>query len=58
MKHSLNELNGFYNYQEESQMLIDEKTHNMYRLGDKVEVKVVRASKEEKTIDFEIIRKL
>ena len=54
----VNELNGFYNYQEESQMLIDEKTHNMYRLGDKVEVKVVRASKEEKTIDFEIIRKL
>ena len=54
----INELNGFYNYQEESQMLIDEKTHNMYRLGDKVEVKVVRASKEEKTIDFEIIRKL
>ncbi len=54
----INELNGFYNYQEESQMLIDEKTHNMFRLGDKVEVKVVRASKEEKTIDFEIIRKL
>ena len=54
----INELNGFYNYQDESQMLIDEKTHNMYRLGDKVEVKVVRASKEEKTIDFEIIRKL
>ena len=54
----INELNGFYNYQEESQMLIDEKTHSMYRLGDKVEVKVIRASKEEKTIDFEIIRKL
>ena len=52
------ELDGFYNYQEESQMLIDEKTHNMYRLGDKVVVKVVRASKEEKTIDFEIVQKL
>ena len=54
----VNELNGFYNYLEDSQMLIDEKTHNMFRLGDKVEVKVVRASKEEKTIDFEIIKKL
>ena len=54
----INELNGFYDYQEESQMLIDEKTHNMYRLGDKVLVKVVRASKEEKTIDFEIIKKI
>ena len=52
------ELDGFYNYQEDSQMLIDEKTHNMYRLGDKVVVKVVRASKEEKTIDFEIVKKL
>ena len=52
------ELGGFYNYQEDSQMLIDEKTHNMYRLGDKVVVKVVRASKEEKTIDFEIVKKL
>ena len=54
----INELNGFYDYNEESQMLIDEKTHNMYRLGDKVVVKVVRASKEEKTIDFEIVKKL
>ena len=54
----INELNGFYDYNEESQMLIDEKTHNMYRLGDKVVVKVVRASKEEKIIDFEIVKKL
>ncbi len=54
----INELNGFYDFNEEGQMLIDEKTHNMYRLGDKVVVKVIRASKEEKTIDFEIIKKL
>ncbi len=54
----INELDGFYNYDEDSQMLIDEHTHNMYRLGDKVVVKVVGASKEEKTIDFEIVKKL
>ena len=54
----INDLNGFYDYQEESQMLIDEKTHNMYRLGDKVLVKVIGASKEERTIDFEIIKKI
>ena len=54
----INELEGFYNYQEESQMLIDEKTHNIYRLGDKVLVKVIKASKEEKEIDFQIIKKL
>ena len=54
----ITDLNGYYNYLEESQILIDEKTHNMYKLGDKVVVKVVRASKEEKEIDFQIIKKL
>lgn len=54
----ISELDGFYNFREESQMLINEDTHNMYKLGDKVEIKVVKASKEEKTIDFQIIRKL
>ena len=54
----LGDLNGFYEYNEDSQMLVDIKSHNMYRLGDKVVVKVVRASKEEKEIDFQIIKKL
>ena len=54
----ITELDGMYNYQEESQLLIDEKNHNMYRLGDKVVVKVIGASKEEKTIDFQIVKKL
>ncbi len=54
----ISELDGFYSFREESQMLINEDTHNMYKLGDKVEIKVVKASKEEKTIDFQIIRKL
>ena len=54
----VNTLGGFYNYQEESEMLIDEKTHSIFRLGDRVVVKVVRASKEEKAIDFEIVKKL
>ena len=54
----ITELDGMYNYQEENQLLIDEKNHNMYRLGDKVVVKVIGASKEEKTIDFQIIRKI
>ena len=54
----LGDLNGFYDYNEENQMLIDQKSHNMYRLGDKVVVKVVRASKEEKEIDFQVVKKL
>ena len=54
----ITELDGFYTYQEENQLLIEEKTHNMYRLGDKVIVKVVAASKDEKTIDFQIVKKI
>ena len=38
--------------------LTGEKSHIKYTIGDKVRIKVVRASKEEKTIDFEIIKKL
>jgi len=54
----LTDLNGFYDYNEENQMLVDKRAKNFYRLGDKVEVKVVRASKEEKEIDFQVIKKL
>ena len=54
----ITDLNGFYDYNEENQMLVDEKTHNNYKLGDMVVVKVVRASKEEREIDFIIVKKL
>ena len=54
----ITDLDGYYSYQEDSQMLINEDTHKMYRLGDMVVVKVIKASKEEKTIDFQIIKKL
>ena len=39
-------------------MVVGEKTKNRYSMGDRVLVKVVRASKETQTIDFEIIRKV
>ncbi len=54
----VSELDGYYNYNEESQSLIKEDNKTMFRLGDKVEVEVIKASKEEKTIDFRIIKKL
>ena len=54
----ITDLDGYYAYQEDSQMLINEDTHKMYRLGDMVVVKVIKASKEEKTIDFQIVKKL
>jgi len=38
--------------------LTGERSHVKYTIGDKLLVKVVRASKEDKTIDFEVVRKL
>ena len=38
--------------------LTEEKTNLKYSLGEKVIIRVVRASKEEKIIDFEVIRKV
>ncbi len=54
----LRDMKGFYNYDEERQTLTEEKTNLRYKLGEKLIVRVVRASKEEKTIDFEIVRKV
>ena len=38
--------------------LTGERSHVKYTIGERVVVKVVRASKEEKMIDFEVVRKL
>lgn len=48
----------FFHYDEERMTLTGERSHVVYTIGDRVLVKVVRASKEEKTIDFEIIKKV
>ncbi len=48
-------LNGFYNYVPELLSLVGENKKVAYRVGDIVKIKVVNASKEEKTIDFEVI---
>ena len=52
------ELDGYYNYDEASQSLIHEDNKNRYTIGDRLLVKVTAASKEEKTIDFSVIKKL
>ena len=54
----LRDMNDFFHYDEEHMTLTGEKTHVKYRIGDKVEIKVVKASKEERTIDFEVIKKI
>lgn len=47
----------YYIYDDYMNMLKGEKTNKIYKLGDIVEIKVIGASKKEKTIDFEIIKK-
>ena len=54
----VNDLKEYFKYDEVSQTLTGEKSNMKYRIGDEVLIRVVRASKEEKTIDFEIIKKL
>ena len=54
----ISEMNDFFHYDEVAQTLTGERTKQKYRLGDKVLVKVARASKEEKAIDFDLIKKL
>lgn len=54
----LRDMKDFFHYDEEHMTLTGERTKVRYRIGDIVEVKVVRASKEDKTIDFEVIRKV
>lgn len=54
----IRDMNDFFHFDEEHMTLTGEKTHIKYVIGDKVIVKVVRASKDEKTIDFEIVKKV
>lgn len=55
---TLRDMNDFFHYDEEHMTLTGERSHVKYTIGERVIVKVIRASKEEKTIDFEIVRKV
>ena len=54
----LADLKEFFHYDEKSMSVTGEKTKTRYAMGDRVIVKVIRASKEEETIDFEIVKKV
>ncbi|MBR2827945.1 MAG: ribonuclease R [Bacilli bacterium] len=54
----LKDMDDFYHFDEEHLTLTGEKSHVKYSIGERVIVKVIRASKEEKTIDFEVVRKV
>ena len=51
---SFTSMDDFYHYDEELETITGENNHKLYRLGDKVKVELVRASKEQREIDFEI----
>lgn len=53
----VNTLKGdYYNYVPELLSLIGKSTKKTYRVGDKVKIKVINASKENALIDFEIVK--
>ena len=54
----ITDLKGFYNFDEATQTLRGEKNDDKYTLGDRVLVEVIRASKEERAVDFKIIKRL
>ena len=54
----IKDMPDFFHYDEERMTLTGEKSHIKYSIGDKVIVKVIRASKEDKIIDFEVVRKV
>ena len=51
-------MNDNFVFDEERMTLIGEKSKTKYTIGERVLIKVVAASKEAKTIDFEIVKKL
>ena len=51
-------MNDYFVFDEERMTLVGEKSHIKYTIGERVLIKVVDASKEAKTIDFEIVKKL
>ena len=54
----LRDMSDFFHFDEDNMTLTGEKSHVKYVIGERVLVKVVKASKEEKTIDFEVVKKV
>ena len=54
----IKDMPDFFHYDEERMTLTGEKTHIKYSIGDKVVVKVIRASKDDQIIDFEVVKKV
>ncbi|MBY7144049.1 ribonuclease R [Virgibacillus sp. NKC19-3] len=46
----------YYHYDEKSLALVGERTANVYRIGDEVEIKVASVNTDERTVDFELVQ--
>ena len=54
----LSDMKDFFHFDEATMSVVGERTKKKYSLGDRVLIKVIAASKEEETIDFEILKSL
>ena len=54
----VNDMKDYFSFDEATQSLIGERTKEKFTLGDEVLIKVKAASKEAKTIDFELVKRL
>ena len=52
-----NTMDDYYVYNEEQEIVVGERKNKIYRLGDKVKIKVTKSDKETREIDFEIVNK-
>ena len=50
-------MSGFYRYDEDLQMLKSDRG-NDFRIGDRVLVEVIRADKDERAVDFKVVKRL
>ena len=46
----------YYNYNAERKELIGERTNKVYKIGDKVKIRVISANKQLRYVDFEIVK--
>lgn len=44
----------YYHYDEQNQAMIGERTGNIYRIGEEVDVRVVKVNLDERAVDFEL----
>jgi len=54
----LETLDDYYYFKEELMAYVNKKKQIVFRLGDKVRVKCIGASKEERTVDFTLVKKV